>query len=168
MFEIRTLIGGVCSGAHAAARRVDGDLGQDTGGTLVAEHVNIERRPVIDHGPFQIAEREALADAMSVTARSHEADQRLAVPDGLVADGVGVLGIDLHEGEAARWRCLALAQGGVSADEVRLVEINEAVDRFMGELERKPGQPKKLAELLVEKKIQAVDENPALMPGKPI
>src|SRR5262249_32657372 len=73
-------------------------------------------------------ERDAALDEVAVAAGRHIADRFPGSPHRLVAVGVGVAGLDREAGERAADSSLALTQQGVTADEVALVEADEALE----------------------------------------
>src|SRR4051794_8359105 len=117
------------SGPQMATFGIVGRGGEDAAGAQVADDVDGKLGANSGLLAVDVGHGQALADRVAVAAGGDEADAAVALPHRLEARGVGVDGVPLERhqllpGAAA----VTLAQGGLAADELALVEGDEAVE----------------------------------------
>src|SRR5215469_13466356 len=106
-----------------------------------------------------IAEGERAPYPMAVCAGSDPADHPAVVPDGLIADCIGVSSIDGKRDQAQFAATRPLGQRRGPADEVTLLQSDEAAEtRLVGTIDR-PELPRPVAEALLD--AHGVERAPA-------
>src|SRR5262245_44148025 len=116
------------SRSEPRALRIEHRLEPDDCGAYVAENVDLEAFAVAGEGRGDIAGGDALADAVAEGTGSDVTDGLAVFHDGFVADDFGVGVLHFHHDEAPLRAGGAFGEHGVAASEIRLVEIDEAIE----------------------------------------
>ena len=116
------------SAAHARALRIEQRRPLRPGGSPAADDLDREAAILLRKLARHIAHRQRLVGPMGVAARRHPADHLAIMPDRLIAQHIGVLGIDHHGQPPKCPALLPLDHRRPLADEVLLVEVDEASD----------------------------------------
>ena len=120
------------SGAKPQALAVVEGLPPHGRAAHLAQYVDLETCAVVGEGGRHVTCGQTLAYAVPESARGYVADRGAVFHDRLVADDLGIERRDLHDDEAAFGSRGAFGQHGRAAGEVRLAEVDEAVEPGLG------------------------------------
>src|SRR5215472_9229020 len=101
----------------------------------LAQNLDLEGGAILEEGRLHIAQRQALAGAVAIAARGDVARELAVAIDRFAAEaiGIGPVGLDGEARQALPRACLRIGCRGLAADEIALVEPDEAAEiRFEG------------------------------------
>src|SRR5450755_4191017 len=117
--------------AHPLPRRIVERLRNAFRGPALAEDLDFEVR-LRGEQRGNVGQRDRPIYAMAEPARGHPADDLVLVPYRLVAHGVGIAGIDDERDEATKRTVLAIGNGRRAANELRLAQVDKAIQSRLG------------------------------------
>src|SRR5215468_11411944 len=125
------------SGAHAQTLGIEQRLIDALGLAAPTDNLDLETRVGRRSCRRHVTQRHRLPYGVGVAARRDPADDLALVPHGLIADGIGVVGLD-REGDQPPLRTTIAFLGRRRApDEVVLAHVDETVEaRFIGTVDR--------------------------------
>src|ERR1700687_1937511 len=119
---------GPASGAHAGALRIERCLRDANCRAPLADQLHLETADLVGEILAHVAERDRLLHAVTEAARGDPADHVTLVPDGLIADRIGIARIDLQRNEPPLAATLFPLRRRCAADEVGFLEVDEATE----------------------------------------